>query len=110
MLKTQLQSLGCRVESQTNSPGTLELFRPDSGAFDLVVTDMTMPQMTGLTLIQELRQVRPDIPVVLCAGFSEFVDEAQAAAYGIQALIMKPVLWAQVAEAVRKALDSTLGA
>lgn len=105
MLSKLLETLGYEVESKTSSADALDVFRADPNAFDLVVTDMTMPRINGLGLARELRCVRPEIPIILCTGFSEFVDEDQALACGIQALLMKPVLRPQMAEAVRKALD-----
>jgi CheY-like chemotaxis protein len=75
---------------------------PDS--FDVVVTDMTMPQMTGIDLAKEILKVRSDIPIILCTGFSETVDESKSKLQGIRELLMKPVSLRDLAEAVSKVL------
>jgi CheY-like chemotaxis protein len=85
-----LERLGYRVTTAASSTETLELFREDPGQFDLVISDMTMPKMTGKDLARELMAVRPDIPVILCTGFSEFISETEAETLGIKALITKP--------------------
>ena len=73
--------------------------------FDLVITDMTMPKMTGENLARELFRIRPDVPIILCTGFSARMDEKKAAAMGIQAFISKPILKREIAEAIRAVLD-----
>jgi len=83
----------------------LELFKENKDRFDLVITDMTMPQMTGEKLAEKLMQVRPDIPVILCTGFSFLIDEQKTLAMGIRAFISKPILKREIAEVIRKVLD-----
>lgn len=73
---------------------------------DLVITDMTMPKMTGEVLTNELRRVRSDIPVILCTGFSARMDEKKAMDIGIHAFISKPILKREIAEAIRAVLDN----
>mgnify|MGYP001145245916 CR=1 FL=1 len=73
--------------------------------FDLVITDLTMPGMTGLDLSRRLLQIRPDLPIILCTGYSEKVDAPAAEALGIQGFLMKPVLLKELAELVRKVLN-----
>lgn len=73
----------------------------------MVITDMTMPGLTGKELALELLAIRPDIPIILCTGFSEVVDENQAKAAGIREFIMKPYLVSDLADAVRKVLGQT---
>ena len=101
MLKRQ----GYRVTSGIGAPEALEIFRTDPGRYDLVVTDMSMPSMTGVQLIDELRAIRPDLPAILCTGFSEQIDEDKARALGINAFLMKPVARDQLIAAVRRVLD-----
>jgi signal transduction histidine kinase/ActR/RegA family two-component response regulator len=105
--KEVLESLGYRVSGITSSLQALEAFRAQPGGFDLVITDMTMPGLTGKELALELLAIRPDIPIILCTGFSEVVDENQAKAAGIREFIMKPYLVSDLADAVRKVLGQT---
>jgi FixJ family two-component response regulator len=70
-----------------------------------VITDMTMPNMTGSELAQQLMRLRSDIPVILCTGFSEAMTPEKAKALGLRELIMKPIIKIQIAEAIRRALD-----
>jgi len=73
-----LKSLGYAVEARTGSLDALELFKAMPAKFDLVITDMTMPQMTGDALARELMKIRPGIPVILCTGFSENITREKA--------------------------------
>ncbi len=100
-----LSFLGYQVVSKTSSREALELFRRDPGAFDLVVTDMTMPQMTGVELTQEILRIRPEIPVILCTGFSETITPENAKTFGLRQVIMKPIILDQLAAAIRRELD-----
>ena len=100
-----LEYLGYEVVARTSSIEALELFRGQAERFDLVITDMTMPNMTGDKLAQELLKIRPDIPIILCTGFSEHITEEKAKAMGIQELAMKPIVMKELAKAMRRALD-----
>lgn len=105
--KEMLERLGYRVVCTTSSIDALEIFRNQSldAPFDLVITDLTMPDMTGVELAGEILRLQPEIPVVLCSGFGEAVTQEQAQRMGIRAYIMKPLAWEQLAELVRKVLD-----
>ncbi|MEJ2658999.1 MAG: response regulator, partial [Desulfobacterales bacterium] len=103
--KQILESLGYDVSTRNSSIEALELFKEKKEHFDLVITDMTMPHMTGEKLTEKLLQIRPDIPVILCTGFSSLIDEPKALSMGIRAFISKPILRREMAEAVRKVLD-----
>ncbi len=105
MAKAMLERLGYRVTPETDSKAALETFRAHPDRFDLVVTDMTMPGMTGVQLAGRLREIRPDVKIVICTGFSHLMDEKKAAGYGIQGYILKPVVKSEMASVVRKALD-----
>lgn len=105
MGKQTLESLGYDVTTRTSSLEALELFKKKKDGFDLVITDMTMPHMTGEKLAEELMQIRFDIPVILCTGFSSRIDEKKALDLGIRAFISKPFLKREIAEAIRKVLD-----
>jgi CheY-like chemotaxis protein len=100
-----LESLGYDVTIRTSSIEALELFKSQAGKFDIVITDLTMPQMTGEELAKKLIQIRPDIPVILCTGFSFRMDEKKAKDMGIRALISKPILKREIAETIRAVLD-----
>ena len=86
-----LESLGYEVVIHTASHEALEAFRTEPHDFDVVITDQTMPQMTGEGLIQALRRIRLDIPIILCTGFSHIMDAEKAAALGNVTFLMKPV-------------------
>jgi len=102
-----LEQLGYSVITRTSSVEGLELFKSKPQAFDLVISDMTMPNMTGDKLAIELMKVRSDIPVVLCTGYSKKITEENATDIGIKALVYKPVVKADLAKTVRKVLDET---
>ncbi|MEN6438889.1 MAG: PAS domain S-box protein [Syntrophobacter sp.] len=99
-----LTRLGYAVTPETDCMKAFELFRARPDEIDLVITDYTMAKLTGTGLAKKIRQIRPDIPIILATGFSEKVTEATASASGLE-LIMKPFGMRQIAELVRKALD-----
>jgi CheY-like chemotaxis protein len=103
--KQILENLGYDVEIRTSSHEALELFKVKSDKFDLVITDMTMPGMTGYQLTREILKIRPGIPIILCTGYSKQITEEKAKAIGIKAFAMKPVVARELAEIVRKVLD-----
>ena len=86
-----LSVMGYNVVAVVDSGEALDRFRAAPQQFDLVVTDQTMPVMTGTQLAQELRRIRDDIPIVLCTGFSHIVDADRARALGVNAFCMKPL-------------------
>ena len=104
--KMILERLGYEVETRTSSLEALELFRTTPGYFDLVITDMTMPHLTGDRLSAELLRIRPDLPIILCTGFSHKITERKAKAMGIKAFIMKPIIMIDLANSVRQVLDA----
>jgi CheY-like chemotaxis protein len=104
--KQILGSLGYVVTTRTSSKEALELFNARSDAFDLVITDMTMPFMTGEELALEFMQIKPGIPVIICTGFSARIDENKAMKMGIRAFVAKPVLKRELADTIRAVLDS----
>jgi CheY-like chemotaxis protein len=103
--KQRLERLGYEVVISTSSLEVLELFRAKPDQFDLVITDMTMPKMTGDKLARELMKIRPNIPIILCTGFSERISEEKAKEMGIRAFAMKPLVMRDLAETVRDVLD-----
>ena len=104
IIKSLLESLGYNVTARTSSIEALEAFKNDPDGFDLVITDQTMPNMTGKDLANELMSIRTDIPIILCTGFSEQIDEIKAKEMGIS-FLMKPIVLSQIANMIREALD-----
>jgi len=100
-----LERLGYKVEVRTSSIEAREMFRANPDRFELVITDMTMPNMTGDKLAQEILSIRPGIPIILCTGFSEYITEERAKALGIQEFVMKPLVMRDLATVIRRALD-----
>ena len=102
-----IERLGYQVVSRTSPIEALELFRAKPDHFDLVITDQTMPGMTGDVLASELMQIRPDIPVIICTGYSQRIDSERAQRKGIKAFVMKPILINEIGAAIRQALGRT---
>ena len=100
-----LQRLGYSVVCRTSSIEALELFKTRPDNFDLVITDMTMPNLTGEKLAAALMAIRPDIPVILCTGFSEQITEEKAKKMGIRKYILKPIVMNKLAHTIREVLD-----
>ncbi|MBI9084867.1 MAG: response regulator [Desulfobacterales bacterium] len=107
MMQPMLERLGYRVTARTSSIEALEAFNANPDQFDLLLTDMTMPQMTGLELTKRVKQIRPNIRTVICSGFSEYINEKKAKEIGIHGFVMKPVVKTDLAKAIRKALDAS---
>ena len=106
--KELLSPLGYTVEVHTSSPEALEAFRQNPQRYDLVITDQTMPGLTGEALSRELLRIRPELPIILCTGFSHIMTAEKAKALGIQAYLMKPLAIRDLAPIVRHVLDKTL--
>ncbi|MFH0994888.1 MAG: response regulator [Pseudomonadota bacterium] len=104
-----LSHLGYRVTIRMNSIEALELFKSRPDDFELVITDMSMPNMAGDRLAAEFMKIRPDIPVILCTGYSKNISETLAAEIGIRALLMKPLTKTILANTVRNVLDGASG-
>ncbi len=100
-----LEYLGYNVTARTGSIEALTLFKKHPNRFDLVITDMTMPDMTGDRLAMEMIKIRADIPVILCTGFSEKITEKYAQKIGIKKLAMKPLSMPDLAGSIRQALS-----
>ncbi len=100
-----LKRLGYNVIVATSGEDALIHFKKDPESFDLVITDMTMPGMTGSELARELMAIRPNIPVILCTGYSQLITPEKANAIGIQEFVMKPFARSEIAGTIRKVLD-----
>ena len=105
MGEEMLSDLGYNVTACAAGDKALELLRKDPHAFDLVITDQTMPDLTGIELAGEILSLRSDIPIILCTGFSHLVDADAAKKAGVRTFIMKPLTKKEIALAIRKALD-----
>jgi len=102
-----LERLGYQVTSLTSSIEALEIFRTNPDKFDLIVTDMAMPKIPGNKLAAELIKIRPDIPILLCTGFSEAMTEEKVKSLGIKGLLLKPIIMKELARKIRETLDNT---
>lgn len=105
MTRDMLERLGYEVRNFTDSAQILSAFEAEPHATDMIITDMTMPEITGAELSSRLLAIRPDILIVLCTGFSELIDKEEAKTLGIQEFIMKPIVKSELAQVVRKVLD-----
>lgn len=105
MEKQMLDRLGYQVTSRTSSIEALEAFRANPDKFDMVITDMAMPNMPGDKLAVELTKIRADIPILLCTGFSETMSEEKAASLGIKGFILKPIVMKNLSLKIREVLD-----
>ena len=103
--KEVLGRLGYQVVTETDSLSALDRFCADPDAFDLLMTDMTMPVMTGDELGRAVLEIRPDLPVILCTGYSERITESEAVSMGFKGFAMKPMVVGQIARIVRDVLD-----
>jgi PAS domain S-box-containing protein len=106
LMKQMLEGLGYTVSFRTGSIDALEAFKANPDQYDLVITDHTMPNMTGIDLAAALLKIRPDIPVILCTGFSEQVSNQTTGSSKITDILMKPVALKDLSQTVRNALSS----
>ena len=104
-IQSMLENLGYKITARTSSIEALEAFRNKPDAFDLIITDQTMPNMTGKELAREIMSIHKDIPIILCTGFSEQIDERRAEEMGISAFVMKPIVMRYMANTIREVLD-----
>ena len=102
-----LDSLGYRVTVEQNPQAALQRLRETPQSFDLLITDQTMPGLTGDRLAGEAMRLRPGLPVILCTGYSDLIHEQQALDSGIRAFLQKPITHARLAETVRWVLDTS---
>jgi len=100
-----LSRLGYDVTSKTDSIDALRFFRDNHASFDLMITDLVMPHMTGLELAKEVFNIRPDLPIILCTGYSEMIDDEMISEAGITYRTTKPLVISEMANIIRDALD-----
>ncbi len=102
--KTVLESCGYTVTAVTDSSKAWDLFKADSSRFDLMITDQTMPGMQGAELAEKVLALRPDLPIILCTGYSSQVDERQAKQIGVKEFVSKPIDRLTISHLIRKVL------
>jgi PAS domain S-box-containing protein len=103
MEQKMLERLGYEAVAKSHSGEALDIFRAEPEKFDLIITDQTMPHMTGAILAQHILKIRPDIPIILCTGFSERINDEQAKDIGIRCFLMKPIVMSQLAKSIEEA-------
>ena len=106
LYKQILENLGYKVTAKTDSLDTITEFKTNYDKYDLVITDQTMPNMTGAELAKEMLTIRPDIPIILCTGYSETISQEKAIEIGIKDMIFKPLTMTTIASSIRKFLDN----
>ena len=106
MGEQMFERLGYRCESETSPVEALERFQSDPDRFDMIVTDMTMPQVTGEKLAEKILKIRPEMPIILCTGYSDKINEKKSKELGIKAFVMKPIVFQEIAETIRQILDA----
>jgi DNA-binding NtrC family response regulator len=107
LFNKMLTQIGYRVTTVTNPVEALVLFKSDPQYFDLVITDMTMPDMSGADLAEALIASRSDIPIIICTGHSDLMNEHKAKALGVSALIMKPIVFEELSLIIHQILTSS---
>ncbi len=105
MARMILEKLGYTIQVSTNPVKALAIFEADPTLFDLVISDMTMPQMSGVKLSEKIRKIQNDIPIIICTGHSSLIDEEKAKDIGISAFAMKPITMSEIAKLIRNVLD-----
>lgn len=106
MTAATLKRLGYSVSTAKSGSDAWKRFGRDPSRFDIVITDHVMPQITGMTLAEKMLEVRRDLPIILCTGYSEMVSEEKAKAIGISDFLMKPLVRQELADRVRRVLDA----
>jgi CheY-like chemotaxis protein len=104
MEQQMLERLGYQVTVYTQSTEALEAFKANPDSFDLIITDMTMPYMTGDQFAGEIMKIKSDIPIILCTGYSYQIDDQKSRDTGIKGFVMKPVTMKELAETIRSVL------
>ena len=105
LAEDMLSRLGYNVTTRNSSLDGLQAFENQPLAFDLVITDQTMPGMTGETLARRMLQIRPDLPIIICTGFSTIMTKQKAESIGIKAFTLKPLVKKEIAQLIRQVLE-----
>ena len=107
MVKQILKRLDYKVSVCQSPIEALSSFKAQPEKYDLIITDQTMPHMTGLNLAKGIMSIRPNIPIILCTGYSELVSEEKVNSFGIKAYLMKPIVKSEFAKTIRDVLDQS---
>jgi DNA-binding NtrC family response regulator len=105
--KLLLEDQGFRVQTEVNPLNALNAFRNNPDNYDLIFTDMTMPNLTGDALFREVRKICPGIPVILCTGHSDYINQEDALAMGASAYVNKPLRGKELVKVIRYVLDKS---
>jgi len=105
-----LERLGYAVYATTSPREALKLFKQDAASFRLIITDLTMPQMTGIQLARQVKRIDPGIPIILCSGYGDPLARERSKALGINDFIIKPIVKSELSKVVRRVLDNPLPA
>jgi CheY-like chemotaxis protein len=105
MSKEMLSRLGYSVTVAKNGLEALTTFQNQPEVFDLIITDHAMPGITGFDMARRMLQIRPNLPIILCTGYSSRISEEKAQSYGIKGFVLKPIIRKEIAELIRKVLD-----
>ncbi|MBN1849488.1 MAG: PAS domain S-box protein [Deltaproteobacteria bacterium] len=108
VITPMLRRLGYKVMVNNNGLDALDTFRENPNGFDLVITDQTMPKMTGAELSKEILKIRPDLPIILCTGYSETITKDEAKAIGIREFLIKPIIMSKMAKTIREVLEKAM--
>ncbi len=103
--KKMLEGMGYSVEAKTDSQEALDLFKSNPYQFDLIITDMTMPHLTGDQLSKQMLEIRSDLPIILCTGFSDKISNEKAIELGFRKFLEKPITKQSFAKTIREILD-----
>lgn len=109
MMQSLLSRLGYVVVSRQNPLEAAALFKSDPAFFDMIITDQTMPDLTGADMAKEFLSIRPGIPIILCTGFSDLVSAEEAKAMGIREYMSKPLTTNELSNIIRNILDKEIG-
>ncbi|MGD8520125.1 MAG: response regulator, partial [Desulfobacterales bacterium] len=105
LAENMLEYLGYQVVAKTDAVEALEAFESEPQNYDLVITDMTMPKITGDRLAKEIKAIRSEIPIIICSGYNEVLDKTKAKSTGISAYLMKPISLKDLSDCIREALE-----
>jgi len=103
-----LERLGYNVIAKTGSVEALEAFKSNPNKYDLILTDMTMPNMTGIQLAYEIKSIKNEIPIIICTGFSDQINEESFEKLGVQGFVLKPLVIGQLSHKIREILDNDI--
>jgi CheY-like chemotaxis protein len=105
-IQSALKRLGYDVVAMNDGLHALKLFTKNPDEFDIIITDLTMPRITGIELANKIIEIRPDIPVILCTGFNDAINEDEAKAFGIRGLLLKPASTKELNHVISNVLES----